>query len=477
MMKFSASALVGSLAVLLSTVVTQAAQPAVPGEVPVRVDERVELLSIVFRLQGAFEYHQTRDTVPYARAVDRYFAPFKDHEAIKLAGKLRDERAIAFDAVAWFAVHLTGGPRLAPKVAFDNKKLVMDSRWTPATAAAFLLALQKFADDSKAFDFFEKHRGFYARSARRLAQEMARRPYRAWLNGFFGGKPGSQFCAIVGLLNGGANYAATVRVTGGRQEILPIIGAGKFDDDGLPVFDKDSAGTIAHEFCHAYCNPLVDRFADKLMPWGVRIYERRAGLLKPQMYGSAQIMLYEALVRACTHRFLTKHGTAQEAAEQIRDEVRRGFVWTAQLSKLLAEYETARDKYATLEAFMPRVVAFFEGVATDMDRHLAQLPRVKRLTPAGGSKDVDPGATELRIEFDRRMDRKAAGLFGQKSDLPMLIGQGRFSHDGRTFVQPIKLVAGKTYKISINTVWSPGFSSADGWPLDPVQWTFTTRKK
>jgi hypothetical protein len=306
---------------------------------------------------------------------------------------------------------------------------------------------------------------------------MARRPYRAWLDGFFGGKPGSRFCAIVGLLNGGANYGTTVRITGEREEILPIIGAGQFDDEGLPVFDKGSAGIIAHEFCHAYCNPLVDRFADKLIPWGERIYPHRAQLMKPQAYSSARFMLYEALVRACTHRFLTKHGTAEEAAEQLRGEVRRGFFWTPQLSKLLGEYETSRDKYETFEAFMPRLVAFFERIATDMDRHMAKLPRVKRISPANGSKDVDPSATELHIEFDRPMDPKATGLFGQKSEMPMLLGEGRFSDDGRSFIQPVRLAAGKTYRISINTVWSPGFSSADGLPLDPVQWTFTTRKK
>src|SRR5262245_49251829 len=104
-------------------------------EVPVRVDERVELLSIIFRLVGPGEYHQTSDAVPYAKAVDEHFGPFKEHETIKLARKLRRERRIGFDAVAWFAVHLKGGPRLEAKVPYDNKKLAMESRWKPETAA------------------------------------------------------------------------------------------------------------------------------------------------------------------------------------------------------------------------------------------------------------------------------------------------------------------------------------------------------
>jgi hypothetical protein len=199
--------------------------------------------------------------------------------------------------------------------------------------------------------------------------------------------------------------------------------------------------------------------------------------MKGQMYPSARIMLYEALVRACTHRFLLKHGMADEADRQLRGEVARGFFWTPALSKLLGEYETARDRYPTFEKFMPRVVDFFENVATNIDANLAKLPRVKRTIPANNSKDIDAGVVELRIEFDRPMDPRAAGLFGSKSEMPVLTGAGRFSADGKTFVQPIQLAAGKTYRLALNSVWSPGFTSADGWPLDPVSWTFTTRKK
>jgi hypothetical protein len=462
-------------AILVATRALNAEQPK-SAAIPVTVDERVELLSIIFRLQGAREYHQAKETVPYVKAVDAYFAPFKDHEAIRLAGKLRQERGISYDAVAWFAVHIQGSPKLEPKVAFDNKNLVMEQRWTPAIAAKFLAAVQKFADDSKAFDFFKKNRDFYDHSAGRLADEIGKRPYRQWLDEFFGAKPGAKFSATVGLLNGGANYGTTLRVKGEREEILPIIGASKFDNDGLPIFDQDSANLIAHEFCHAYCNPMIDRFADQILPSGEKIFPLRAELMRSQAYGSARIMLYESLVRASTHRFLVKHGAPQEAARQLQDEVRRGFLWTPDLSKLLADYEASRDKFKTFEAFMPRVVEFFQRVATEIDARLAKLPQVKSITPAPGG-DVDPSATELRIEFDRPMDVRAYGIRGQKSDMPTFVGKARFSDDQTTFIIGIKLEPGKTYKYSLNAIWAPGFVSAEGLPPDPVAVTFTTKKE
>ncbi|MBN2592837.1 MAG: DUF4932 domain-containing protein [Sedimentisphaerales bacterium] len=36
-----------------------------------------------------------------------------------------------------------------------------------------------------------------------------------------------------------------------------------------------------------------------------------------------------------------------------------GFHWTKELSKLLGQYENQREKYRTLDAFMPEIIGFF----------------------------------------------------------------------------------------------------------------------
>ena len=56
-------------------------RPARDGTIDVRVDPRVELLSIVFRLAGAEEYRQAPDT-PYVEAVDAWFGEHAGHRAI-----------------------------------------------------------------------------------------------------------------------------------------------------------------------------------------------------------------------------------------------------------------------------------------------------------------------------------------------------------------------------------------------------------
>ena len=46
------------------------------------VDQRVELMAIIFRLAGNREYYQGK-LQPYVSEIDRHFGPFREHEAIK----------------------------------------------------------------------------------------------------------------------------------------------------------------------------------------------------------------------------------------------------------------------------------------------------------------------------------------------------------------------------------------------------------
>ncbi|MCW3054853.1 MAG: hypothetical protein JWN14_4023, partial [Chthonomonadales bacterium] len=379
--------------------------------IAVRVDTRVELLAIVFRLAGAEEYDQPSSQSPYAAEVMKHFGAFKEHPVVKLAAKLREEDGIGFDAVMSYAVHLRSD-RLAPKIPFDATPPPLDKRWKPEDAARFLVALKQFVTDSKADAFFAAHQPYYRKAAQRLEAELAARPYRSWLDSFFGAKPQAHFAAIVGLLNGGGNYGMAVRYSGGQEEILPIIGADKFDSQGLPVFGPATTSLIVHEFCHSYTNPLVDQFAAKLLPAATTIFPYRKALMAPQAYGTPQTMLYESLVRACTVRFAQDNDTPQMAAAALKSEQARGFLWTDDLAQLLGTYEHQRHQYPTLQAFMPQIVDFFAQTATSIELRMAKLPKIVSLSPTDGNRMVDPATTEIRIEFDRPMQTDSYSIVG-----------------------------------------------------------------
>ncbi len=48
-----------------------------------------------------------------------------------------------------------------------------------------------------------------------------------------------------------------------------------------------------------------------------------------------------------------------QAERSANYHINRGFHWTKELSELLGQYEKQRDKYQTLDAFMPEIVKLF----------------------------------------------------------------------------------------------------------------------
>lgn len=452
--------------------------------IPVRVDTRVELLAIVFRLAGSPEYNMSNSQSPYAAEVARYFGPFKDHAVVKLAAELRRTHGISFDAVMSYAVHLkNNGNRIEPVVPFESVPNSLERRWKPDDARRFLAALRLFVADTRADRFFAEHRSFYRKAEERPAVELTKRPYRTWLDSFFGAKPTADFTAIVGLLNGGANYGVAARYPGGKEDIVSVIGVSEFDSGGLPVFGQETTSLIVHEFCHSYTNPLVDRFAEKLLPAGERLFPYRKALMERQAYSDAKSMLYESMVRACVVRFAMDNETPENAKRELMEEQTCGFVWMPELVALLGEYTRQRSKYATLGSFMPEVAGFFARTADSIETLMAKLPRIVSLSPADKDQQVDPATTELRIEFDRSMQTTSFAIVGNSADVPPAAvtpdgpAKPRFVENGKVFLLPIKLEPGKTYRFSINGLYRIGFQSTDGRFLDPVQVTFTTASR
>lgn len=338
---------------------------AVPAEAQVvRVDPRVELLAIVFRMAGSPEYNMPNSKSPYSDDVEQQFGKFRDHPAIRMAKELRTRRGIAYDSVMNLAVHLADAPwDTRPRTPLEPRPAKLAGNWKTADAARFIEALRAFCRDSDFKGFTERHAEFYAKSAAKLSAFVGPYDYSGWFDGFFGAHPQAQFVVIIGLLNGNANYGPGMQYPDGREEITPIIGIYDWDQEGLPRIHADDVSTIAHEFCHSYVNFRIDEHLSQLKSAGDKLYSNHKKEMQKQAYSQGMTVLSESLVRGAVAYYLRSRLGEAAAAKEINDQNRLGFTWTADLVELLAEYDQHRKDYAGFDAFMPRVVTFFNEVA------------------------------------------------------------------------------------------------------------------
>lgn len=301
----------------------------------VRVDKRVELLAIAMRLAGAKEYQVAAHA--YAKEVDKTFGAFVKHPAIVRAAELRAKHGIGFDAPMQLAVHLDDDLNLVN----GDELPTIDRRWNGVDIAAYVELLRTFAADAKLDAFFASHRATYDKAEAAVRSIITHDP-TPFYEGLFGDH-GKQ-TVVPGMLLGTNN----VGVRNGN--------------DFYQILSTPTLPLLVHEMAHSYINPAFANHHAALEPAGKALYPLFADAMRAQNYVDWQTMFNEAGVRALTVLFMRQTHGDVVGASAARDELRASFVWTNELAELFRKYQRDRGRYASFDAFMPQVIAFFDGL-------------------------------------------------------------------------------------------------------------------
>jgi hypothetical protein len=460
------------------------AKPAAPvdtGEIRLvpRVDERVELLSIVFRLAGNFEYNMSQLAL-YTTDIDRYFAPYKNHPAVTTAAKIAKDREVGFDAVMAMAIYLSPPPDLAPIVPFSDQ--VPEGRWGKENATAFVSLLRDFYRDTNFHAFFAARHELYDLAESRFALLLGQLDL-AWYKQFYGTMPNARFNLILGMNNGGGNYGPKVVFPDGREELFAIIGVWTKDDAGRPTFDSHSGylSTIIHEFNHSFINAVVHENA-KEFGSAERVFKPVAGQMQQMAYDNPETMVDESLVRAAVILYFESHGSEpSQTRNRIRAEQAAGFIWMDELCDLLRKYESDRQRYPTFKSFLPAVVEFYNSLAPRIGSKIAEFHErsvhVLRVEPfPNHAVDVDPEIKQLTIVFDQPLDpaRGYSINYGSEGKEHFAIsGHPQFVPGNKAITLPVELKPGWSYSFVLTGL---AFASPDGYPLESYEVSFKTKK-
>jgi hypothetical protein len=382
------------------------------------VDERVELMSTVFRLAGAKEY-VINDFPLYTQAVDSFFAPMKEHKIISFAQSLRQKYGVSYDAVMKYAINLeiqNGTISFIDNVASD----IIEQRWTKKNAQEFLELLNDFYTKSNFQTFFDSQKKLYAIAEQNFQSVLDEVDFD-WFEKFFGVKAEDNYRIILGLLNNGS-YGPNLAYKDGKRDVFSIIGTWETDSNGNPIYSPEILSTIIHEFCHSYCNSLIDKHYAEMQKKAKEFFNLQKFKMQAMAYGTPKIMLYEILVRACVLKYFESQGYDENIImRQIRREKSsNGFMWIDELFLALTKYENNRDKYSSLEEFMPEIVKLQNSlkpkkILREQRKSERSDTKIEVIGIENGSKNVDPNINKIIVRFDTPMTINVNGMgFGKK---------------------------------------------------------------
>ena len=337
--------------------------PTYAQDIIVRVDPRVELVSILFQMAGRDEYNMTRVSA-WQKSVQQHFQPYANHPAVLMTARLAGQFDIGFFVPMNLAVHLSDPPELAERTPFEAAGSLHQT-WTvfPDSTSVYLDLLRRFAEDTGYDKFLAQNSAILDTTEARIRRVVEQELDLDWFRNFWGVEQAQEFLLVPGLVNGRASYGVEYQPPTGPTELYAIVGVTAVDGVGLPTFDEDFAFLIAHEFNHSYANGLIEAHLEEFSEFADSLYAPVEQMMRRQAYGSWESMLYESLVRAAVARYRLSHGGEAEAAAEIEEQVEAGFVWTGELYELLGQYEGERESYPSMAQFMDRVVGFFREFA------------------------------------------------------------------------------------------------------------------
>jgi len=104
-------------------------------------------------------------------------------------------------------------------------------------------------------------------------------------------------------------------------------------------------------------------------------------------------------------------------------------------------------------------------------------PVVVKSAPEAGASEVDPKLTEIKVTFSKDMqDNSWSWVMLSNESFPKTDGKPKYVADKRTNVLPVKLEAGKTYAIWVNSEKHGNFKDTDGRSAVPYLLVFKTKK-
>ncbi len=327
----------------------------------IRVDPRIELLAIVQSLSAyatQFPFLLNRGDLPYKAEVHARFGAYADHGAIAWFDGISLQPAMYnFGAPPTSMLYLDQELRLRADTVPDEATLHRAGGTVEFERFAGLLS--DFATRSAFNEFYTSYAATYRAMIEGVkatlggtAQGMS---FVARLEAFYGVRHQS-YSLILAPLYGTVGFGPLVRTRDGGTHVYSILGPRGQQGD-LAVFGDRAYFTYMqqHEFSHSFVNPLTEKHAD-LVKQAQALFARMPPAATQKVCGDWEECVNEQIIRAITTFFAFEEsdeaGQAALAAEQAR-----GLPFVETLLDGIRDYVASRDRYPTLDAYYPRLLA------------------------------------------------------------------------------------------------------------------------
>lgn len=351
---------------------------AAPSFPEMRADPRFELLGMVQLLAGADRRYSAfqRHDIPYQRAAQAHFAPFKRHPAVLRFTELSD-KGFEYLMAYQFMFALSDPPELALREELPAP--LVERMGGAARAEEFRRLLADFSQASGFPGFLERMRPELEPMLEEVRGQARRIDTKGRLERYLGEPLKVRYDFIL------STFAEPVLVTTFHRvgpDGVPRLTSlyGPEDQEGKFGFLFETRiGPIWWELTWERLTALAEPHRSRLKA-SESLYAPLGGACAPSWYDCVQ----RHIAFAVGARLLELHGEAEMAREWPVKYARIGLPYLGPLIEKLKTYESDRARYPTLESFYPELVAAFEALAARAPQALAYYGKIDEVLASSG---------------------------------------------------------------------------------------------
>lgn len=381
-------------------------------------NEGVELMALVWRLMGEDNVFIHNLVPNYTRSADQYFAPYKNHPVVDMARKHYKKNYINKGKVVDFGMHLviSSEGKITFNQQFKAKSDFVFELWPHSLRKKILPLLEDFYKQSNFHQWYVST-DTIREAAKRAFAPVIQKINTKWYNDFFGvASEKTHFQVVLSLLTSIKNFGLSSDLVNEEKMLFPVISSCFTNEDGLLYYNPSVFfPIIVHEFCHPFCNPLIERNWHAMNKTAYKVYRLNKEKLEWQSYYNPISMVSETFVRSCVIRYLSEHEQKTKDTSLIKQEMLNGFLLTDNFVKALDTYEKQRDNYPSMKEFMPEIVKSVNSFDTEkflLDREAEKLFNATyTCNIQDGATDIPSGDFYLVITFSKPIDVESFELF------------------------------------------------------------------
>lgn len=340
--------LLGALVLILSTLSTSYGQAT---DLKITVHPGVELLTIVQKLAGK---DQPSTPTSYEREVLAYFAPYKQHPAVR---QLQQFAGTIYPDLTELGFCFTDAPD--PQLTHLPDSSGWYQKYGKAAVTGYLRQCQEFARQSNFSGFYAAHAAAYQAWGQQIRAGIERDSLLEKLHHLYRTGTPPRFYICLDPLNGwGAHAIPHPELFNPAYQGIKAYTIGCFaampDSAQQPLFKYGDYATnlIWHEGSHIYLEDLFTRSASQVQQLAY-LYNGQDPGMKNQNITTWRYCLNENVVRGVVIALFKVYKPERAWRRQGAQEVLNDFIYANDISAIILADYVGKKKYPNFAAFFP----------------------------------------------------------------------------------------------------------------------------